>query len=66
MPSPNASTMKQWITDFSGLANLRQEVVPIPEPGKDEVLVKVGAVSLNFRDVEGKWPIVIFGTVLSC
>ena len=46
--------MKQWITDYTGLANLKQESVPIPEPQENEVLVKISAVSLNFRDVEGQ------------
>ena len=45
--------MKQWVTDFSGLANLRQVEVHDPEPGEGEVLVKINAVSLNFRDFEG-------------
>lgn len=48
-------TMKQWVTDFSGLASLKQEADPLPEPGDDEVLVKISAVSLNFRDVEGEY-----------
>ena len=46
--------MKQWTTDFSGLANLRQVEVDDPEPGEGEVLVKINAVSLNFRDFEGR------------
>lgn len=46
--------MKEWITDFSGLANLKQQAVPIPEPVAGEVLIRINAVSLNFRDVEGK------------
>ena len=54
MESANAMTMKQWITDLSGLASLKQEAVPLPEPQEDEVLVKISAVSLNFRDVEGE------------
>ncbi|ETN44032.1 uncharacterized protein HMPREF1541_10897 [Cyphellophora europaea CBS 101466] len=44
--------MKQWVTDLSGLAGLRQEAIPVPEPQEDEVLVKISAVSVNFRDVE--------------
>ncbi len=47
-------TMKQWVTDLSGIANLRQETAAMPEPQTDEVLVKINAVSLNFRDVEGQ------------
>jgi NADPH:quinone reductase-like Zn-dependent oxidoreductase len=49
--------MKQWVTDYSGLTSLKRETAPVPEPGEDEVLVKINAVSLNFRDVEGKCPI---------
>lgn len=46
--------MKQWTTNFTGVANLQQESVPLPEPQTDEVLVKIGAVSINYRDVEGE------------
>lgn len=45
--------MKQWISTQDGLKNLKMEEVPIPEPGEGEVLVKINAVSLNFRDTEG-------------
>ena len=55
MKPANAMTMKQWITNFSGLASLKQEAVPLPEPQEGEVLVKISAVSLNFRDVEGDY-----------
>lgn len=54
MNPANAITMKQWITNLSGLASLKQEAVSLPEPQEDEVLVKISAVSLNFRDVEGE------------
>jgi NADPH:quinone reductase-like Zn-dependent oxidoreductase len=54
MTSAQALTMKQWVTDYSGLTSLKREIAPVPEPGEDEVLVKINAVSLNFRDVEGK------------
>jgi NADPH:quinone reductase-like Zn-dependent oxidoreductase len=48
--------MKQWISDLSGLAGLRQiTTAETPEPGEDEVLVEIHAVSLNFRDIEGKY-----------
>jgi len=46
--------MKQWVSQLSSISDLKQETAPIPEPGEDEVLVKIHAVSLNFRDVEGK------------
>lgn len=48
------TTMKQWVTDYTGLDALGQETVEVPKPGPGEVLVKVKAVSLNFRDVEGR------------
>lgn len=47
-------TMKQWITDYTGVQNLIQETAAVPQPGEGEVLVKVHAVSINFRDVEGE------------
>lgn len=46
--------MEQWVTDQDGLENLRQQTVNVPEPGQDEVLVKIDAVSLNYRDTEGQ------------
>jgi NADPH:quinone reductase-like Zn-dependent oxidoreductase len=52
MPAQIPSTMKQWITDYSGLDTLTQEEAVVPKPGPGEVLVKISAVSLNFRDVE--------------
>ncbi|WP_244224963.1 zinc-dependent alcohol dehydrogenase family protein [Corallococcus sicarius] len=44
------STMKRWEMDAPGRARLRLNTVAIPEPGPGEVLVKVAAVSLNYRD----------------
>jgi len=42
--------MKAWqLRDF-GLEHLRLGETPTPTPKDDEVLIKVGAVSLNFRD----------------
>ena len=32
---------------YGGIDQLRYEDVPTPEPGPDEVLVKVGATSVN-------------------
>ncbi|KPI40046.1 Zinc-type alcohol dehydrogenase-like protein [Cyphellophora attinorum] len=45
-------TMKQWVTDYTGIDTLKQEEAPVPKPGAGEVLVRISAVSLNFRDVE--------------
>jgi NADPH:quinone reductase-like Zn-dependent oxidoreductase len=48
--SNQAKTMKAWQLQAFGLENLKLEIINIPEPGPNEVLIKVGAVSLNFRD----------------
>lgn len=48
--------MKAWLLKDFGLENLQLAEVETPTPGPGELLVKVGAVSLNFRDkaiVEG-------------
>lgn len=42
--------MKAWQKQGVGLANLKLVELNIPTPGPQEVLVKVKAVSLNFRD----------------
>ena len=54
--SQKTNTMKAWQLKAFGLDNLKLEDIPVPTPGDHEVLIKVGAVSLNFRDkaiVEG-------------
>jgi len=51
------STMKAWQLDRFGLANLAPAVRPLPDVGREDILVRVGAVSLNYRDllvVEGQ------------
>ena len=45
--------MKQWVTTQDGLQTLEVEETAIPIPQEGEVLVKINAVSLNFRDIEG-------------
>lgn len=42
--------MKAWLLHDFGLDNLQQGEVQTPTPQAGELLVKVGAVSLNFRD----------------
>jgi NADPH:quinone reductase-like Zn-dependent oxidoreductase len=42
--------MKAWLLKDFGLHNLIQSEVPTPVPQAGELLVKVSAVSLNFRD----------------
>lgn len=51
--------MKAWRVEGSfGLANLRREERPDPEPGPGELLLRIRAASINYRDllmVEGKY-----------
>ena len=42
--------MKAWLLKDFGLANLVMGEAETPDPKAGELLVKVGAVSLNFRD----------------
>lgn len=42
--------MKAWLLKDFGLDNLELGEAPTPQPKAGELLVKVGAVSLNFRD----------------
>lgn len=42
--------MKAWLLEDFGLENLQLGEVPTPAPLPGELLIKVGAVSLNFRD----------------
>jgi NADPH:quinone reductase-like Zn-dependent oxidoreductase len=43
--------MRQWVVTSPGIAHLDLQIVPIPTPGDHEVLVRVDAVSLNYRDL---------------
>ena len=45
---------KKWLTRQDGLDNLTIDDATVPEPGTDEVLVEIRAVSLNYRDTEGE------------
>lgn len=42
--------MKAWLLKDFGLHNLVLGEAPLPTPGPGEILIRVGAVSLNFRD----------------
>ncbi len=42
--------MKAWLLNDFGLDNLDLGETPTPDPKAGELLIKVGAVSLNFRD----------------
>jgi NADPH:quinone reductase-like Zn-dependent oxidoreductase len=46
-----ADTMKQWTLKDVGRANLGLVSAAVPAPAEDEILVKVAAVSLNYRDL---------------
>lgn len=49
--------MKRWQLEQFGIENLTLVEVPVPTPQKNEVLIKVNAVSLNYRDklvIEGE------------
>ena len=48
-----AQQNRQWQTRQDGLDKVFQTSGPVPNPGEKEVLVRVKAVSLNYRDTEG-------------
>ena len=51
-----SATMKRWQLPSFGLKNLELAEAPIPTPAGNELLIRVAAVSLNYRDklvVEG-------------
>jgi NADPH:quinone reductase-like Zn-dependent oxidoreductase len=43
-------TMWRWTMNALGRSNLEMTTAPVPRPGPGEALVKVSAVSLNYRD----------------
>lgn len=45
-----SKTMKQWQIAMPGRDNLKLVETTVREPGRGEVLIKVAAVSLNYRD----------------
>lgn len=62
-----SSTMKQWVVtsqttgnlEENGFENLEFKVAPVPKCGENEVLVKLHAASLNYRDLiipKGMYP----------
>ncbi|KXH29017.1 zinc-binding dehydrogenase [Colletotrichum simmondsii] len=44
--------VQRWQTRQDGLDKLFLATAPLPQPGPGEVLVKISAVSLNYRDTE--------------
>lgn len=61
--------MDAYILDGGfGLQNLRRTKLPLPSPGPGDVLVRIDAVSLNYRDllvIDGKRPVPLPFTPLS-
>ena len=56
--------MKAWLLNEFGLDNLVLGDTPTPEAKAGELLVKVGAVSLNFRDKSSQgYGYAVFGKV---
>lgn len=47
-------SIQQYISHFDGLDGLKKVDAPLPSPAQGEVLVQIKAVSLNYRDMEGK------------
>lgn len=48
--------MKAWVLEDFGIGNLKLQEIKVPEIKAGELLIKVNAVSLNYRDkaiVEG-------------
>ena len=45
-----SETMKRWQLPSFGLKNLELAEAPVPTPGRHELLIRVAAVSLNYRD----------------
>jgi NADPH:quinone reductase-like Zn-dependent oxidoreductase len=45
------TVMDAWTTRGDGIENLRRGRVPIPDPGPGQVLMKMAAWSLNYRDL---------------
>lgn len=49
--APN-DTIRQWVTSQDGIENLQFTTAQKPKLQDDEVLVRINAVSLNYRDIE--------------
>jgi NADPH:quinone reductase-like Zn-dependent oxidoreductase len=50
-PTVTTVTMRQWLTAGDGIGELRMTSVPVPEPAPHEVLIRIEALSLNYRDL---------------
>lgn len=49
-PAVSTAVMKAWQIRHFGLDALEQVECPVPEPGPHDLLVRIGAASLNYRD----------------
>ena len=45
--------VQRWNTFHNGFDQMFRDAVPMPTPGRDEVLVEIHTVSLNYRDTQG-------------
>lgn len=52
----STQSFKQWTTAQDGLDKLKLADAKVAAPKDGEVLVKINAVSLNYRDTEGPSP----------
>lgn len=48
---PAATVMRQWLTAGDGIDELRTATVPVPAPAPHEIVARIEAVSLNYRDL---------------
>lgn len=62
MSQTTSKTMQRWTMNAVGRENLTLSTAVIPAPGPGEVLVRVNAVSLNYRDkmvIDGTMPLAL-------
>ncbi|MGB7799582.1 zinc-dependent alcohol dehydrogenase family protein [Buttiauxella sp.] len=62
MSQTTSKTMQRWTMNAVGRDNLTLSTEAIPAPGPGEVLVRVNAVSLNYRDkmvIDGTMPLAL-------
>jgi len=63
------SSMKAWVSETPGHENLELLERPIPQPGPGQVLLKMKAASLNYRDtavISGAYPAPRLPAVVPC